>query len=80
MMMTIPETKCTNLETFFKGKCIPCPIGSILKDGNCVTCGDNQYFLENKENYFKSNCNSCPQGLVGGHGVECIPCPGGTIW
>lgn len=62
------------------GKCIPCPVGSILKNGQCEYCLKNQYFLENKENYFSSKCVSCPQGLIGGHGVECIPCPGGTIW
>ena len=30
--------------------------------------------------YFNSQCKVCPLGLVGGHGVECIPCPGGYIW
>lgn len=36
--------------------------------------------MEDKDNFFNSKCMTCPQGLVGGHGVECIPCPGGSIW
>jgi len=40
-MMTIPETKCTNTEEFMTGKCIPCPVGSILKNGQCEYCLSN---------------------------------------
>jgi hypothetical protein len=67
MMMTIPEKKCTSIESFEKGDCSMCPRGKTFNQfGGCTSCQSDQFFNEDFENYFKSACKYCPLGTVGG--------------
>jgi ubiquitin len=81
-MLVLPEDKCASMTDFEAGKCVPCPVGSVINTHimECQWCTQNSYFNEHLDDYFKSECDLCPVGTVGGYEMECLPCEAGTVF